>query len=111
MLGYENEEMTHGAVAALIAGNQADVGFGVEAAAAQYRLDFVPVCAERYYLACRTSALDSAPMAAMLATLRGAGFREAVGRLPGYDAPCSGDVLAKFPASAPGRKKVAVPPR
>ena len=41
------------AVAALIAGNQADVGFGVQAAAAQYRLGFVPVCRERYYLACR----------------------------------------------------------
>src|SRR6185503_19534277 len=55
--GYEMEETTHGAVAALIAGGQADAGIGVQAAAAVYRLDFVPVCRERYLLACHRDAL------------------------------------------------------
>ena len=51
--GFENEEFTHAAVAALVAGGVADVGFGVEAAAAQFRLGFVPVTTERYFLICR----------------------------------------------------------
>ena len=34
--GFENEEFTHAAVAALVAGGVADVGCGVEAAAASF---------------------------------------------------------------------------
>ena len=94
--GYDDEEITHGAVAALVAGHQADVGFGVEAAAAQYRLDFVPVCKERYYLACRAAELDTPAIVALLATLRGARFREAVALLPGYEAPDAGTVHEAF---------------
>jgi len=96
MLGYETEEITHLAVAALVAGNQADAGFGVQAAASSYRLDFVPVCTERYYLACRADELDSAPMRVLLATLRDPGFAARVGVLPGYTAPRAGDILAAF---------------
>jgi molybdate transport repressor ModE-like protein len=108
MQGYEDEEMTHAAVAALIAGNQADVGFGVEAAAAQYRLDFVPVCAERYYLACRTVELESRAIVAMIETLRGDTFREKVAGLPGYDAPHAGRILTSFEAG-PMRQAPASP--
>ena len=82
--GYDIEEVTHAAVAALIAGKQADVGFGVKAAAAQYRLDFVACCTERYYLACREDALDTPPMRALLDTLRSPAFRDLIASLPGY---------------------------
>ncbi|MGD9952129.1 MAG: substrate-binding domain-containing protein [Burkholderiales bacterium] len=51
--GYQNEEFTHLAVAATIAGGRADAGFGVKAAAAEYELDFLPLLTERYYLAGR----------------------------------------------------------
>ena len=94
--GYDNEETTHGAVAALIAGNQADVGFGVHAAAAQYRLDFIPVCTERYLLACRADEIDSPPMRGLLELLRGAAFAERVAALPGYCAAGAGTVLESF---------------
>ncbi len=96
MRGYESEEITHAAVAALIAGNQADVGFGVQAAAAQYRLDFIPACRERYYLACRADDLESPAIAALRAMLRGDAFRALVAQLPGYEAPNAGEVLAAF---------------
>ena len=56
--GYDNEEITHSAVAALVAGRQADAGFGLEAAAAQFGLEFVPVATERYYLAFDAASLD-----------------------------------------------------
>lgn len=102
MDGYDNEEITHGAVAALIAGNQADVGFGVEAAAAQYRLAFIPLCRERYYLACRATDLESAPMRHLRRTLRGAAFRSRVAELPGYSAERAGEGIARIETAVPG---------
>jgi len=96
MSGYDNEEITHAAVAALIAGHQADVGFGVQAAAAQYGLGFVPVCTERYYLACRAQNLDSPAIAILLDQLRHPTFIEMVADLPGYAAPDPGAILASF---------------
>lgn len=101
MQGYETEEITHGAVAALIAGNQADVGFGVEAAAAQYRLDFLPLCRERYLLACRAEERDSRPMRELVATLKGTEFRAMVATLAGYDASDAGEAYEELvPATA-----------
>jgi molybdate transport repressor ModE-like protein len=94
--GYDTDETTHGAVAALIAGRQADVGFGVQAAAAQYGLGFIPVCREHYYFACRAGDLDSPPLRTLLALLREARFARDVGTLPGYAAPGAGRVLANF---------------
>jgi putative molybdopterin biosynthesis protein len=99
MKGYDTEEITHLAVAALIAGNQADAGFGVQAAAAKYHLGFVSVCTERYYLACRAEELDSPPVRALLATLRSPDFLALVQALPGYDAAGAGTVLAAFAAT------------
>ena len=99
--GYEIEETTHGAVAALVAGRQADVGFGVQAAAAQYGLGFVPVCREQYYFACRAADLDAPPVRSLLALLRDARFAEGIASLPGYAATGIGRVLANFePARA-----------
>ena len=46
--GYENEEFTHTAVAALIAAGNADAGLGIYSAAKMYNLDFIPICNETY---------------------------------------------------------------
>ena len=100
MQGYENEESTHGAVAALIAGQQADVAIAVQAAAAPYRLDFVPLCVERYYLACHEEALDSPALRRVLTLLRGAAFAERVHALPGYSAADAGCILESFDAAS-----------
>lgn len=100
MRGYDVEENTHGAVAALIAGNQADAGFGVEAAAAQYRLDFLPVCKERYYLACRAAQLDSASMKELVASLRSPEFLALIDTLPGYSAHGAGEAVESLEATA-----------
>ena len=92
MRGYDDEETTHGAVAALVAGNQADVGFGVEAAAAHYRLGFVAICSERYFLACRLGDIEAPAICALIATLKGDAFHGRVDRLPGYSAPDAGEI-------------------
>jgi molybdate transport repressor ModE-like protein len=98
--GYDFEELTHAAVAALIAGNQADVGFGVQAAAEDYRLGFVPVCRERYYLACRVAEVESPALRELIALLRSEKFREHVATLPGYSAPQAGEIHSELQAGS-----------
>ncbi len=101
MQGYDTEEITHGAVAAMIAGNQADVGFGVETAAVQYRLDFLPLCRETYLLACRAEDAESPEIRALVATLKGPKFQAMVRTLAGYDAREAGDTFESLaPAQA-----------
>jgi len=106
MRGYESEEITHAALAAMIAGHQADAGLGVQPAATQYHLDFVPVCAERYFLACRADDLDSPPVAQLLEELRGPRLRERVAELPGYGARDAGRILDAIDA---GGEALATP--
>lgn len=97
--GYDSEEATHSAVAALVAGQQADAGLGVRAAASLYRLAFVPLCTERYYLACHREELDSPPVRRLIELLRGERFAAMVAGLPGYTAGNAGLVLASFDAA------------
>lgn len=99
MQGYESEEHTHAAVAALIAGQQADVAIGVHAAASAYRLDFVPLCTERYYLACHEEALDTPAVRGIVSLLRSDEFAQRVAQLPGYSADGAGRILDSFDAS------------
>jgi putative molybdopterin biosynthesis protein len=51
--GYETEEFTHQAVAAMVSAGAADAGLGLLAAAKQFNLDFIPLGREIYYLAGR----------------------------------------------------------
>jgi putative molybdopterin biosynthesis protein len=64
----------------------ADCGFGVEAAARQQHLDFVPVATERYYLATRKTALERPGPRALLAALSGRPVARMLAALPGYRA-------------------------
>ena len=92
--GYDSAEFTHAAVAAYVASNMADASFGVETAARRFDLDFVPVIRERYFLACAQDAPASPLVAAALAVMAGAGFKEELAALPGYDGTLSGQRLA-----------------
>ena len=93
MAGYEIEEVTHGAVAAMVAGQQADAGVGVQAAAVEYRLDFIPLVVERYYLACRREFLEEPPMRRLVEFLGTERFAEMVAALPGYASDSAGTIL------------------
>ena len=92
--GFESAEFTHAAVAAYIASDMADVGIGVETAARRFGLDFVPLLRERYFFAIEKNTLDTAPMAQLIAILKGAGFREQVEQLAGYDVTEAGSVMS-----------------
>ena len=82
--GYDTEEFTHAAVAAFVASGMADVGFGVEPAARQFKLAFVPIIRERYLLACRTEDLHREPLRELVALLRGPEYRSMIEPVPGY---------------------------
>jgi molybdate transport repressor ModE-like protein len=88
--GYHDEEFTHLAVAATIAGGGADVGFGIRAAATQFGLGFTPLAVETYYLACREARSRDEPIPRLIAFLRSGEFREICGSLPGYDSTDAG---------------------
>ena len=91
--GYDNEEFTHSAVAALVASSVADCGFGIEAAAAQFNLAFVPLNWESYWFVLPKAQVNRAPFDVFIKLLRSAEFLHSVAHLPGYDAGKSGTVV------------------
>jgi molybdate transport repressor ModE-like protein len=95
--GYETFEFTHLAVAATIASGMADTGFGIEAAAAQYGLGFIPLIRERYYLACRSEIVNARPVSSLIAVLKSPEFAALAGILAGYDWTGVGEILGAEP--------------
>jgi putative molybdopterin biosynthesis protein len=92
---HESVEETHVAVAASIATGVADVGLGVEAAAIEFGLDFVPLIQEDYFIACLKPNLDHPAVLRLREVLAGEAWVRILKELPGY-APVStpGEVLA-----------------
>jgi len=82
--GYDTGEFTHAAVAAFVASGMADAGFGVEPAARQFKLPFIPIVKERYMLACRSEDVDREPVRDLVALLRGPHYRAMMAGVPGY---------------------------
>jgi len=91
--GYDTEEFTHLAVAAMVASGAADAAFGLEAAAARFKLHFVPCNWEHYWFALRRETLDSPAMQKLLAVLSSFDFRDRVTRFPGYRVVQSGSIV------------------
>lgn len=77
-------------VAAAVAERRADAGFGLRADAMRFRLDFVPLAIERYFLAFQRASARRPALQAFLDVLRGPDFAQRVGNLPGYDATRAG---------------------
>jgi putative molybdopterin biosynthesis protein len=90
--GYQTEEFTHAAIAAYVASGMADAGFGVEPAARQFALDFLPMAKERYMLIGRDESLDLPESRELIGLLRGQAFLDLIAELPGYTAPRAGEV-------------------
>jgi putative molybdopterin biosynthesis protein len=91
--GYDSHvEHTHVAVGACIASGLADVGPGIEAAAIEFGLHFVPLIEEDYFLACLKEQLASPAVQRLREVLAAPAWREVLSRLPGYG-----------PATAPGQ--------
>lgn len=85
ILGYENQEYTHSAVAAHIASDMADVGFGVEAAARRFELGFAPIIEEYYLWAYALENQKDDDVQAFIATHLDEEFQLRINELPGYE--------------------------
>lgn len=92
IVGYENEAMTHSAVAQAIAEGKADVGLGLETLALAYDLPFIPLTQERYDLVIPASIWDRPPVQAWVQWLSTAQAREGITALGGYDLTEMGQV-------------------
>lgn len=90
--GYEIIAQTHTQAATAIQLGQADAALGLEAAAIQHGLDFVPLFAERYDLVLPDEQLKT--LAPLLDTLQTQSFRRDMGGLRGYDTTHTGEEIA-----------------
>jgi putative molybdopterin biosynthesis protein len=94
--GYENAiEESHVAVATCVASGVADVGPGIEAAALEFGLHFLPLVAEDYFLACLKPNLEHPAVLRLRRLLAGDAWAQVLGSLPGYSgARAPGAVLS-----------------
>lgn len=91
--GYGDEEFTHLAVAAMVASGAADVAFGIEAAARQFDLNFIPINWESYWFAVRRDDMHSPAMDSFISTLRSAAFKQQIEKFRGYGSSRAGTVV------------------
>jgi putative molybdopterin biosynthesis protein len=84
--GYADERMTHSEVAAAVAAGQADAGFGLQAVALTYSLEFIFLVQERYDLVIPAESMDRASLARLVEWLAGDEARQVISGFGGYDA-------------------------
>ena len=90
----DHTEHTHVAVALCVASGVADAGIGIEAAALQFGLHFVPVVEESYFLACLGTNVHHPAVVRLREILGGPDWRRILASLPGYQpADGPGDLL------------------
>ncbi|GAB4492830.1 MAG: hypothetical protein Fur0016_13040 [Anaerolineales bacterium] len=90
--GYGWVVNTHTEAALAIQSGEADVALGLEAAALQHGLGFLPLFGERYDLVLPDEQLPG--LALLLDMLQTAGFRREMDGLPGYDMAHTGEEIA-----------------
>lgn len=91
--GYDREAATHMAVAAAIAGGDADAGMGIESAARSMGLDFIEVGPEEYDFAIPVRFLELPHVQHFLEVLKSREFAERVEKLGGYSLRQAGTIL------------------
>lgn len=90
--GYENEKMTHSAVAQAVAEGQAEAGIGLEAAALSYGLDFLFLTNERYDLVVPEAVMETPALEALVRWLNTPSTHQFIEKLGGYEATPTGRV-------------------
>lgn len=91
--GYGNEEYTHLAVAAVIAAQGADAGFGARAAAERFNLQFWPALTEKYLVVVPRKLKGSAAFAALTKILRSKAYRQTLAAIPGCNPHQAGQMM------------------
>jgi molybdate-binding protein/DNA-binding XRE family transcriptional regulator len=97
--GYDRIVPGHVAAAAAVAAGGADAAIGLRATAAAFGLTFLPLAEERFDIAIPSDHLEHPAIATMLDLLQRRELRSDLSGLPGYDASCTGQVVAEVRAS------------
>ncbi|UCH61034.1 MAG: GntR family transcriptional regulator [Anaerolineales bacterium] len=92
IMGYSDERLTHSEVAQAVAEGEAQVGLGLEAAARNYGLDFIPLTNERYDLVIPAAGLETPAMAALLDWLRSPASKDLMRNFGGYETDITGSL-------------------
>lgn len=82
--GYRNEEFTHTAVAAQIAGGNADCGLGIYSAAQMYGLDFIEITVEEYDLIVNSKFINTPMYNAFMEVFHSDELKKRMGKMGGY---------------------------
>ena len=90
--GYKKEEFTHTAVAAMISSGQADIGFGLKAAASQFKLSFLPLITEHYVIGINKSLTENTKTT-IRKILRDESLKKKINKLSGYNSSLTGKVI------------------
>jgi putative molybdopterin biosynthesis protein len=93
VLGYADEAHTHTEVALAIQQGRAQVGLGIQAAAASLHLDFIPLFQERYDLVMEKEQISDRQLSPLFDTFLSGEFRHQVESLGGYDVTHLGDQI------------------
>ncbi len=88
--GYDQQMMTHSAVAQEVARGAADAGLGLRAAAQAFGLDFIPLAYERYDLVLLAQDRRQSPLDWLLDSVASPAFKAMTAQLPGYSTTHSG---------------------
>lgn len=91
--GYDQEKSTHMEVARAIANGDADAGIGLESAAAELKLNFIPLTLERFDLVCMLEKSNQEPIRSFLLWLKSPAAREYIHKFIGYDTSHTGDIV------------------
>jgi len=89
--GYEKVVKTHTEAAALIQTGKADAAIGLQAAAHQHGLDFIPLFEERYDLVLPRG--NEKPLMPILEYIQTVNFRNSITSLAGYNTKHSGELI------------------
>jgi putative molybdopterin biosynthesis protein len=92
--GYDREVSTHSDVALEIAEKKADAGLGLEAAAVQYGLEFIPLTQEKYDLVFLDAILMHPAVIPLLDWLASPAARKEISKLPGYQTDRTGNKIS-----------------
>jgi putative molybdopterin biosynthesis protein len=91
---FDQYEYTHTAVAAQVATGVADVGFGMQAAAARFDLDFIPITQDAYLWAIKIESENDPEVLSFIEMLKSPSFQQQVNALPGYQCDKSGQIVS-----------------
>ena len=90
ILGYDQEVSTHTEVCLEIAEKRADTGLGLQAAAEQYGLEFIPLIEEQYDLVFLRSSIERPEIRQLIDWLNSDKAKNEISKFPGYRSKYTG---------------------